>query len=112
MRWGVGELLPYQPGTIGWATLVVNVVGSALIGLGARRIQPDTALWAGVITGGLGGFTTVSAFARELDDLFTAGRPTLGVTYAAGTVCAGWLAVHLAAGGQAGNRPAGEERRP
>jgi CrcB protein len=103
-RWGIAELLPYQPGTIGWATLVVNVVGSMLIGLSARRIVPDTALWAGVVTGGLGGFTTVSAFARELDDLFAAGRTGLGLTYAAGTVLVGWLAVALAAGDAFGDR--------
>ena len=107
-RWGIGELLPYRPGTVGWATFVVNIVGSVLVGVCARRLEPGTLVWAAVVTGGLGGFTTVSAFVRELDDLFAADRVALGVTYAAVTVAAGWLAVHLAARPAASGRESAE----
>ena len=65
-RWGVDEIV----GTIGstpspaswpWATLIVNIVGCALIGLAARLLRRDSIAWDFAVTGVLGGFTTFSA---------------------------------------------------
>lgn len=49
----------------GWSTLVVNVVGSFLLGLLVARLPVSAPRWlrAGVGAGLLGGFTTFSALA-------------------------------------------------
>ena len=65
-RWGVDTLLPNAtPGTLGISTVVVNVVGSFVLGLlvSAMWPRPGVPFWlkAGVGTGVLGSFTTFSA---------------------------------------------------
>lgn len=71
----------------GWplATLVVNVVGSALLGalaawLPARATHP--ALAAALTTGLCGGFTTMSTFALETVQLWQGGAPGRAAAYA------------------------------
>ncbi len=60
-----------------WATLLVNVLGSAAIGA-AAGLEGQARLL--VVTGFLGGFTTFSAFSLEAVTLF--GRsPALAVLY-------------------------------
>lgn len=62
-RW-VGETFP-------WGTIVVNVVGSLLVGLFATLSGPDGRLFVGttarqfVMLGLLGGFTTFSSFSLQ-----------------------------------------------
>ena len=68
-RWVVGEWVLSWSGpstTFPWGTLIVNVVGCALIGFLAPIVMARR-LWVSgfVITGFLGGFTTYSAFAEE-----------------------------------------------
>lgn len=65
-RWGVDTLLPSaSPGTLGVSTILVNVVGSFLLGLLVAAVwpRPGVRLWlkAGIATGVLGSFTTFSA---------------------------------------------------
>ena len=65
-RWGLDTLLPSAtPGTLGVSTVLVNVVGSFVLGLlvSAMWPRPRVPLWlkAGVGTGVLGSFTTFSA---------------------------------------------------
>jgi fluoride exporter len=79
-----------------WATLIVNVVGCVLIGLAARRIDRDTTMWAFTVTGVLGGFTTFSALAVELNDLADADRLPLAALYAVVTMVAGIGATAIA----------------
>jgi CrcB protein len=79
-----------------WATLIVNVLGCVLIGFAARRIVRDTTMWAFTVTGILGGFTTFSALAVELNDLADADRLPLAVLYAAVTMVAGIGATAIA----------------
>jgi CrcB protein len=86
----------HQPGTWPWATLVVNVVGCVLIGFAARRVERDTTAWALVVTGVLGGFTTFSALAIELNDMADAERLPLAVLYGAVTLAAGVGATMIA----------------
>lgn len=58
-RWGVSLLLPSP-----WATLAVNILGSAAIGaLAAAGLSGTWRLF--LVTGVLGGFTTFSAFSLE-----------------------------------------------
>jgi len=85
-----------QLGTWPWATLIVNVVGCVLIGFAARRIERDTTTWAFAVTGVLGGFTTFSALAVELNDMADAERLPLAVLYGAVTLGVGVAATALA----------------
>jgi fluoride exporter len=93
---GAGHL----PGTWPWATLAENVAGCLLIGFAARLVERDTVSWAFVVTGVLGGFTTFSAFAVELNDLAEADRMTLAVVYGALTLAAGLGAVLIGTAGR------------
>jgi CrcB protein len=66
-----------------WGTLVVNVLGSFLIGLYATLTEPDGRLMAGpalrqfVLAGFCGGFTTFSIF--SLETVFLAARGAWGL---------------------------------
>lgn len=97
-RWSVDWVSDsvWAGGTWPWATLLVNVVGCVLIGFAARLVVPGTAAWAFVVTGMIGGFTTFSAFAVELNDLAEADRITLAVAYASVTLAMGIAATALA----------------
>lgn len=100
-RWFVAWVLEamgsgHVPGTWPWATLLVNVVGCAAIGVAARSVERDTAAWAFVVTGVLGGFTTFSAFAVELNDMAEAERLPLAFAYGAVTLSVGIAATALA----------------
>jgi CrcB protein len=97
VRWGVGEMVPHDPGDVPWATLAVNLVGCALIGLCVRWIR-DRALWLLVVTGGLGGFTTFSSFAVEVRDLAAAGDGVIAAAYVVASVAGGIAATRLGAG--------------
>lgn len=106
-RWFVGWALdtvgtPHQPGTWPWATLVVNVLGCVAIGIAAREVVRGTQAWAFVVTGVLGGFTTFSALAVELNDLADADRMPLAVLYGALTLAAGVGATAIAELGRRG----------
>jgi len=98
-RWAVGEPWTLEPGTWPWATLLVNVLGSLAIGFAARRLIVDTVGWAFLATGVLGGFTTFSAFAVELNAMVDADRSELAVAYGAVTLIAGVGATLIARGG-------------
>ena len=85
-----------QPGSWPWATLLVNIAGCVLIGFAARRIERDTTTWAFAVTGVLGGFTTFSALAVELNDMADAERLPLAVLYGAVTLAVGVAATAIA----------------
>ena len=87
-------------GTWPWATLLVNVVGCVLIGFAARLVVRGTAAWTFVVTGVIGGFTTFSAVAVELNDLAEADRMTLAVVYGSVTLAMGIAATALADAGR------------
>ncbi len=96
-RWGLGELIPRDPGDFPWATLMVNLVGCALIGWCARSLR-GRELWLLVVTGGLGGFTTFSSFAVEVRDLVAAGHGAHAAAYVVASVAGGMAATRLGAG--------------
>ena len=86
----------HQLGTWPWPTLVANIVGCVLIGVAARRIGRDTTGWAFTVTGLLGGFTTFSALAVELNEMADAERLPLAVLYGAVTLAVGVAATAIA----------------
>lgn len=98
LRWAVEGALPASAGAVPWATLTVNVVGSAALGavgvvLASGSCPPVHRAF--LTTGLLGGFTTFSTYAVQVA-LLGERAPALAVTYAALTpaLCVGsaWLA--------------------
>jgi CrcB protein len=94
-RHAMGQLLARFPGTP-WSTMVVNVVGCALLGILAGAV-PDgrhplrLALGVGV----LGGFTTFSTFSLDTWELCRRGAWGLAAWQAGGSVVLGGLGVAL-----------------
>jgi fluoride exporter len=87
--------------TFPWGTMIVNVVGSFLIGvLAAYLAFRGDARWAQPLrlflaTGILGGFTTFSAFSLDFALLFERGEVGQGVAYVLASVGLSLLAVFL-----------------
>jgi CrcB protein len=111
-RWAVGTQLA-PDGTDGFPlyTFVVNVIGCLLIGLAASRVARPSIAWAFLATGVLGGFTTMSGFAVQLNDLAEAGETTTMVLYLAATLAGGFAALIGAErlSGHTGDDPEGIE---
>ncbi|MGN6482151.1 fluoride efflux transporter CrcB [Luteibacter sp.] len=83
-----------------WPTLLINIVGSALMGLltgwlAAQGTSPQS-LRLFVATGILGGFTTFSTFSLETVLLYERGQLGLAVAYVAASVGVGVGALVLA----------------
>lgn len=96
-RVGIGHYLPAASGGFPAATLVVNLVGSLLLGFYlARREQAITARWSVRFwaIGVLGSFTTFSAFSLDVVHLLQADRPLMAGGYLAGSI-GGGLALAL-----------------
>ncbi|MGP3687525.1 fluoride efflux transporter FluC [Streptomyces sp. IBSNAI002] len=102
-RYGIALLWPAGPGAFPWATLVINAVGSALIGVlmvlisegGRTSPHPLLRPFAGV--GILGGFTTFSTYALDFSRLLDEGEAGTALAYAGLTVAAALGAVWAAA---------------
>ena len=98
-RWAVTEVVGTSPA--GWptATFVVNLVGSfalgALLEALLRRGEESSRgrlVRLGVGTGVLGGFTTFSSLAIEMERLIAAGQVTMSLLYGGLSVVLGLLA--------------------
>ena len=92
-----------------WATFVINVSGSALLGVVVAAFlgHPDGRhrnWYLLLATGFCGGFTTFSTFSYETLVLVEKGNVGAAVLYVFGSVAAGllgvWLAVRLVGGSQ------------
>ncbi|MFI6492939.1 fluoride efflux transporter CrcB [Streptomyces sp. NPDC050564] len=99
-RYAAAQLWPVQEGGFPWAIFWVNVVGCAVIGAFMVVI---TDVWAAhrlvrpfFGTGVLGGFTTFSTYAVDIQKLLDAGHPGTGLGYLAATLFAALAAVWLA----------------
>ncbi|MFJ5531045.1 fluoride efflux transporter CrcB [Streptomyces sp. NPDC093261] len=100
-RYGASLVWPVTAGSFPWTTLWVNAVGCAVIGVFMVLI---TDVWAAhrlvrpfFGTGVLGGFTTFSTYAVDIQKLVDGGHPRTGLAYLAATLCAALAAVWLAA---------------
>ncbi|MDQ0989151.1 fluoride efflux transporter CrcB [Streptomyces sp. V3I7] len=90
---------PAAPGDFPWATFWTNVVGCAVIGVFMVII---TDVWAAhrlvrpfFGTGVLGGFTTFSTYAVDIQKLVASGHAARGPAYLAATLCTALAAVWL-----------------
>ena len=83
-------MLQWISSNIPLGTLVVNVVGSFVLGLvyecGTLLWQSSNEFKAFLIVGILGGFTTFSTFSLEIVVLFQKGEIGAGVLYAVGSL--------------------------
>ena len=101
VRYGAGQAWPTAGGRLPVTTMVVNIVGCALIGvlmvlLGEMR-HPHRLLRPFVGTGVLGGFTTFSTYAVDLQRLLAAGHAWTAAAYLVGTPVAALTAVWVSA---------------
>jgi len=101
LRYELGLAWPWRPPGLPWATLTVNLLGCALIGvvlvLLTELVAGPSWLRPFLATGVLGGFTTFSAFAVESVRLVDAGAVGVAAGYVAMSVVAGLLLVRSAA---------------
>lgn len=109
LRWATGLPFDTAAGDLPWHTLGVNLVGCLLIGVASRRLVPHSPTWLFAVSGCLGGFTTMSLLAVELNDLVDAGRREAAVGYLAATLVGGTAAVLV---GERGHRPTLDEGEP
>ncbi|MEW1752697.1 CrcB family protein [Streptomyces angustmyceticus] len=96
-RYGAALLWPTASGAFPWTTLAVNAVGCALMGVlmvvitevraAHRLVRPFLG------TGVLGGFTTFSTYAVDIQRLVAGGRAAAALAYLAGTVLVALAAV-------------------
>jgi fluoride exporter len=96
-RYLVGLAWPTPAGSLPWATMAINVLGCALIGVLMVLV---TEVWSGqrlvrpfVGTGILGGFTTFSTYAVDIQQLIAGGRPITALSYLLATVVGALAAV-------------------
>jgi len=77
-----------------WATLVINVLGSFVLGFLVAKVWPSAPAWlrAGLGTGLLGSFTTFSAVIVALLTLTAAGMTLLAVVYLVASLVLGFAA--------------------
>lgn len=96
-RHGVQVAVPHRPDQFPWSTFLINVGGCLSIGIlmvlidevrpGQRLLRP----FLGV--GVLGGYTTFSAYALDVQQAVTASAAPVGLLYLAATLLAALLAV-------------------
>ncbi|HEY9326739.1 MAG TPA: fluoride efflux transporter CrcB [Streptomyces sp.] len=100
-RYGAALLWPTAAGGFPWTTLVVNVVGCAVIGVFMVVISeawtPHRLVRPFFGTGVLGGFTTFSTYAVDIERLVDGGRARTGLAYLGLTLLAALAAVWSAA---------------
>ena len=83
-RYAVSMLFAHFAISGHWATLVVNVVGSFLIGLAIPLLSGGAHLIA--VVGFCGGFTTFSTFSSQAVQLFQTGERVTATVYIAASL--------------------------
>ena len=98
-RYALGVALPHRPSEFAWSTFLINVSGCLLIGVLMVLI---TEAWAAprlvrpfLGVGVLGGYTTFSTYAVDVQQAVAAGHPRTGLLYLAATPVAALLAVYV-----------------
>ncbi|MGN9817571.1 fluoride efflux transporter CrcB [Streptomyces sp. SD11] len=99
-RYGAALLWPARTGGFPWTTFGVNVVGCFVIGVFMVLITevwtPHPLVRPFFGTGVLGGFTTFSTYAVDIQRLMDEGHPRTALAYLAATLFAALAAVCLA----------------
>jgi len=99
-RAGLVKALPWDGHSWPWATFLVNVTGTLLLGYAATRLQerlpPSTYRRPLLGTGFCGALTTFSAFQIELIQLVRNAATGTAVAYALASLGAGLVGVYLA----------------
>lgn len=94
-RFALGQAFPSK--TFPYATLIINIAGSFLIGLLfvwlVERLAVSPLWRAAIFVGGLGGFTTFSAFSLEMLLLIEQGALLKAAVYAGLSLTLGLAAV-------------------
>ena len=91
VRYTVSMLFAHFAISSHWATLVVNVVGSLLIGIAIPLLSGGAHLFA--VVGFCGGFTTFSTFSYQAVQLFQAGERFAAAVYVAASLVVSVLMV-------------------
>jgi CrcB protein len=91
-RAGIDEALPHEPGHWPWATFLVNLGGSLVLGWVLGRATAPNRYWRPLLgTGFCGGLTTFSAFGVESFELVRGGHLAAAVGYPLASLAAGLL---------------------
>lgn len=92
-RYGLGLLVAALVGqAFPWGTLLINVIGSLVIGAAAGlvgtggRMEGDITIGLLVMTGLCGGFTTFSSFSLQTLILLRGGEPVAALAYVLASV--------------------------
>ena len=93
VRYAVSMLFAHFAISGHWATLLVNVVGSLMIGFAIPLLSNGAHLFA--VVGFCGGFTTFSTFSSQALQLFQAGGRLAAAAYVAVSVVVSVLMVLL-----------------
>lgn len=101
-RAGLETLFPPAPAALPWTTLLINVIGSLVLGVLVETLSaagPDRGARRAVRltlgTGVLGGFTTYSTFMVETADRLRDGHVPVALAYLVGSVILGLAAAAL-----------------
>ncbi|HEY4420134.1 MAG TPA: CrcB family protein [Pseudonocardia sp.] len=101
-RYVLGVVLPHDPGSWPWATLLENISGCLLIGVLmvviTEFVTPHRLLRPFLGVGVLGGYTTFSTYTVDAIRLFEGGQPPLAAAYLVVTPLAAVLACAAGAG--------------
>ena len=99
-RVGLVQAIPATAGRWPWATLVINISGSFLLGYLATRLQerlPQSTYRRPLLgTGFCGAYTTFSTVQLEVVEMVDAGHAGLALAYVAVSLTAGFVAVWAA----------------
>jgi CrcB protein len=97
LRLELDAVLPHATNDFPWDTLLINVVGSFVLGVLVSRAWPVVPEWvrAGLGPGFLGGFTTFSAVMVSMVTLAADGEIVLALGYLAATLVLGFAAAAL-----------------
>ena len=99
LRYLVGKQFTFDSLQFPWATFIVNLMGSFIIGTVFGYIlvkhKLSNELFIFLVAGFCGGFTTFSAFANESLSLLKAGQTQLFFSYILSSILAGLFCVWL-----------------